>query len=354
MTTINKKIRDESIYHSSLLSDYAAHLVKKSSRLMSISNKQLIAKLYVELDNIDRNNLQIKTLQAILKKEREIKGLRELIVNEISEFSRYEYDYRLSMMKKLVPEKVKNKYGLKDIKSDFLSSLVFKKPFQGRTIFDWVEKLEEDRITRVINTITRGHSNGDSNIKILDRLKGSKEKKFTDSALSSVTNNTSSIIKTFVSHTSSTVQSVFAQKNDKLIKCKQWISVLDNRTTPTCIIRDLRLYTLSNEPIGHSIPYGDGPGRIHFCCRSIETLILKSFDDLGIDDESESEREAMDGQVPANTSYLEWLCTQPQERQEQILGVERARMLKEGEIKPSQFFTKNGRFLTLSELKQLH
>lgn len=48
-----------------------------------------------------------------------------------------------------------------------------------------------------------------------------------------------------------------------------WNSVLDNRTTPhICGHRDQLEYTADKQPIGHSLPWLDGPGRIHFNCRS--------------------------------------------------------------------------------------
>ncbi|MCV5706845.1 hypothetical protein OFN27_27100, partial [Escherichia coli] len=93
-----------------------------------------------------------------------------------------------------------------------------------------------------------------------------------------------------------------------LSKGKQWLSTRDNRTTPQCRIRDRLKYTLNNKPVGHSVPYLQGPGKIHFCCRSTETFILKSAKELGIDvrDISPAERASMDGVVAGDTTYREW------------------------------------------------
>lgn len=352
---INEELRNESIYHYIILLSYARSLIQKSVKLINKSNRELISKLYVVLDEMSRENFQTKRLKSKLHDDTEIAGLTQFIVDEISNFSRYEYDYRLSLFNQLLPKNVTSKSKLQNVKSELLLSLIFNKPFQGRTLLDWLKKMEEDRITRVINSIRNSYAKGDSNTQALEQIKGSREKNYKDSVLAAVAINASSIIKTAISHTSTTVQSVFAQKNNKIIKCKQWISVLDNRTTPTCMIRDSLLYTLDNEPIGHDIPYGDGPGRIHFCCRSIETLVARSFNEMGIiADSDDGTRESMDGQVPAKTSYLDWLKTQSQERQEQILGVERARMLRDGEITVDRFFTRDGHFLTLDELRRTH
>lgn len=132
-------------------------------------------------------------------------------------------------------------------------------------------------------------------------------------------------------------------------------STLDNKTTPTCIIRDRLRYTLNNKPIGHKVPYLQGPGKIHFCCRSTETLITKSWRELGIDSEELDEgiRASMDGQVPADTTYLEWLARQSPQRQDEILGPERAALYRAGEVKFGEMFTDKGEWISLARLKAL-
>ncbi|MFY7239274.1 terminase small subunit [Enterobacter cloacae complex sp. IR5450] len=90
-------------------------------------------------------------------------------------------------------------------------------------------------------------------------------------------------------------------------------------------------------------------------CRSTETLIIKSWRELGIDiDEmDEGTRASMDGQVPAKTTYLEWLARQPAQRQDQVLGAERGRLFRAGEIDLADMFTDKGEWISLERLKQL-
>lgn len=71
--------------------------------------------------------------------------------------------------------------------------------------------------------------------------------------------NAASIAKTAVGHLAATARESFASANNDLIKGKQWLSTLDNRTTPQCRIRDRLKYTLDNKPVGHSVPYLHGP-----------------------------------------------------------------------------------------------
>ena len=120
-------------------------------------------------------------------------------------------------------------------------------------------------------------------------------------------------------------------------------------------IRDRLKYTLDNKPIGHKVPYLQGPGRIHFCCRSTETLVTKSWRELGIDvDEMDAgTRASMDGQVAAQTTYSEWLSQQSLYRQVQVLGDTRARLLQNGGMKVPDFFSDKGEWITLNKLKEI-
>ncbi len=103
------------------------------------------------------------------------------------------------------------------------------------------------------------------------------------------------------------------------------------------------------------MPYLRGPGKIHFCCRSGEILIMRSWEELKIpsDELSSATRASMDGQVPAHTSYADWLARQPYARQEQVLGVTRAQILRDGKITVPEMFNDAGEFLTLDELRRV-
>ncbi|EHE7813410.1 hypothetical protein FYW07_004817, partial [Enterobacter hormaechei] len=130
---------------------------------------------------------------------------------------------------------------------------------------------------------------------------------------------------------------------------------LDTHTSSWCIIRDRKLYTLDGKPLGHEIPYLRGPGKIHFCCRSCEILITKSWEELQIasGELSSATRASMSGQIPAGLSFSEWLVRQPYARMEQVLGVTRAQMLRDGKITVPEMFNDAGEFLTLDELRRV-
>lgn len=88
-------------------------------------------------------------------------------------------------------------------------------------------------------------------------------------------------------------------------------------------------------------------------CRSAYTPVLKSFRELGIDiDEAPSgTRASMNGQVPSDTTYGQWLKGQPVSVQNDALGVTKATLFRKGDLPLDRFINRNGHELTLAELK---
>lgn len=91
-------------------------------------------------------------------------------------------------------------------------------------------------------------------------------------------------------------------------------------------------------------------------CRSVSVPVLKSWRELGFDaDELEpAERASMDGMVPGNLTYGQWLMEQSVERQNEILGVTRATLLRKGGMEYEQFANRKGEWLTLEQLRRRH
>ncbi|MNH48431.1 hypothetical protein D3C79_1122880 [compost metagenome] len=56
--------------------------------------------------------------------------------------------------------------------------------------------------------------------------------------------------------------------------------------------------------------------------------------------------------MPQSTTYAEWLAQQPAARQDEILGPERARLMREGKLKLDAFYNDKGKFLALDELRE--
>lgn len=79
-------------------------------------------------------------------------------------------------------------------------------------------------------------------------------------------------------------------------------------------------------------------------------IVFKSAAQLGIDDDGLGA--IMNGISPKHTTYAEWLYNQTAEKQDEVLGPTRGRMLREGKLKVSAFFNDKGKFLTLDQLRE--
>ncbi|VFS60093.1 phage minor head protein [Leminorella grimontii] len=360
MMTINEALQSEAIAHRLCLTRYELNVAGKMLRVLNDADAELSARLLIALEELPRGNFTTDRIVSMLDSVRELN--REFIgtwysslTDELLAFSEYESGYQYSLFNALLPDAVRQKYPLFSITSQQVYAAATAEPFQGRLLKDWADNLEADRITRIANAVRNGFLLGDTNEQIVRNVRGTKARGYKDGALEASRRNASAVVRTAVSHTAAVARDEFAAQNSDYIKGKKWLSTLDTRTTEQCVIRDGKRYTMDGKPVGHRIPYGAGPGRLHWCCRSTETLITKSWREMGIDiDEMPpGTRASMDGQVPADTTYLEWLKNQSAARQDEILGPTRAKLMRDGGMAPESFYTDKGKFLTIEQLKKL-
>lgn len=164
-------------------------------------------------------------------------------------------------------------------------------------------------------------------------------------------------MRTAVSHTAGFTRDRFMEGNSDLIKAQVWTATLDSRTSEVCRPRDGKQYQPVSpyKPIGHSLPWLGGPGRAHWNCRSTAVPVVKSWRELtGVDglEFSHSERASMDGAVPADLTYGQWLKRQSAARQDQILGPTRGALLRRGGLEVDKFYSDKGVYLTLDQLRE--
>ncbi|MFS1564192.1 MAG: phage minor head protein [Candidatus Arsenophonus phytopathogenicus] len=362
MRTVNARLMDEFIAHSLFTSRYATGVARKMVNALNAYDPELSAALIVSLDdvNIDADSFTVRRLESLLASvkainKKAVASTFSLLSDEMKTLSEYEVDYYPALFNCLMPKAVLRRYPLMNLTADMLYSAVMSRPFQGKLLSEWAEGLEKDRMTRINNTVRNGYLHGDSAVQIGRQIRGHVKQGYKDGALQITRANATSIAKTAINHLQATARNQFAEANKNILEGKQWLSTLDNKTSPACIIRDRLKYTLEGKPIGHRVPYLQGPGKIHWNCRSTETWITKSWRQLGIDvDEiDEGTRASMDGQIPVGTTFLEWIQRQPEWRQKQVFGEVRYRLMKEGGMNSSEFYTDKGEFISLAQLRKI-
>ena len=226
---------------------------------------------------------------------------------------------------------------------------------QGSPVSDWWG----DQAGQTLRTFTRemrmGIASGETNAQLVRRIRGGTENGEAVRGFMQVSrNHAEALVRSATQAVASEAKNEVYKANADILKGVAWSATLDNRTTVECGARDGLLYdAVTHEPIGHNLPWGGGPGNLHWGCRSTSYPVTKSFRELGlnIDEVPPGTRASMDGQLPQDTRFEDWLERQSKTRQEEVLGAGRAELWRDGKISFRDLLDQNGRELTLEELR---
>jgi hypothetical protein len=130
-------------------------------------------------------------------------------------------------------------------------------------------------------------------------------------------------------------------------------STLDGHTSIQCIAYSGATWDMDYEPIlENDLPYNGGVPR-HFSCRSAEALLMKTLREMGIDmDEPDpGMRASSEGPISAKTTFADFLKLKGADYQNEVLGVGRAAMFREGKLSPRDLVSSAGRPLKLADLR---
>lgn len=222
---------------------------------------------------------------------------------------------------------------------------------QGLTLEPFLKQFTDDQVNLINGKIAQGFAEGQTNDQILTALRGTKELRFKDGVFETVNRNAKTIVRTAIQNAANSARQEVWSDNSDIITGVEWVSTLDSHTTEECQALD-----------GQIFPVDSGPRPpAHYGCRSTTAPVLA--DDLkvlqtGGQRPSKGENKAGDlvtKKVSANTTYFEWIKTQPDSFTEKVLGVNRSQLLKSGELTVSQFrdlqLNSNFQPMTLAEMK---
>lgn len=234
---------------------------------------------------------------------------------------------------------------------NMLATLASDVMIQGAPTKEWWGRQAAGLADRFADEMRRGVALGEANGKLIERVRGTE----TAPGLMNVSRNSAErLVRASVQTAANVGREAMYAENDDLISALQWTSTLDTRTSTWCIVRDGLHYSPGDhQAIGHGVPWLEGPGKLHWGCRSTSVPVLKSWRELGIDEDEvpESTRASMDGQVPADQTFEEWLRKQSPARQDTVLGDGRADLWRRGKITFRDLLDQNGRPLTTEELR---
>ncbi|MEE6443180.1 MULTISPECIES: hypothetical protein [Pseudomonas] len=355
MKTANEKLLDELIGHEVDLSRLSNSQVVAIIKILNSADAELRAALIVAIDSLG-NDLSAQAVDAALAPVLRINqstfvSVQQALTGMIDSVASYEIAYQAGVLTSIVPKLVQEGFPIAVAEFSQVRAIAMARPFQGRLLTEWMAGIEADRAASIRDAVRAGVVEGRTTPEIVRQIMGTKAQKYADGILQKPRREVEAVVRSAVSSTAETASDKAFEANSDIISHVEWLSTLDSRTSTTCRIRDRLPYTLGTyKPIGHKVPWLAGPGRIHFCCRSTKLPILKSALSLGISDAAT--RATMDGQVPQQTTYAQWLARQPAERQDEILGPERGKLMRQDKLKLQDFYNDKGKFLTLDELRE--
>lgn len=354
MKTANEKLLDELIGHEVDLAHLSNAQVVEIIKILNSQDPELRAALIEEIDGIGQDLSEASValaLAGVLGINRAVFArVRQALTQSTDDLIRYELSFVHSALQSVLPAMVQDQYPVKTADFAQVQAAARTMPFQGRLISEWLAGVESGRAASIRDAVRSGIVDGKPTAEIVRAIMGTRAERYADGVLQKSRRDVESVVRSAVSGAAAVASDKSFEANAVLISHVEWVSILDNRTTVMCRIRDRLPYTLGTyKPIGHKVPWLAGPGRLHFCCRSSKWPVLNSAKELGITD---AEAMAlMDGQSPQQVTYGEWLGRQSAARQDQILGPERGKLMRQGKLKMHDFYNDKGRFLTIDELR---
>lgn len=361
--TVNEKMALEAVRHRLHVSRYSEAEAKKAADLLRANDDEVAGRLYIALtrSGVKPSNYTTSRLARIKNSIQDtLSGLFGKVMGSVTsslqDFSVGEAKYYGDMLGSIIPSAVLDYFPVTPVNHIQLWAAANANPFQGALLSQYSGILTGDMSSAIGHAVSAGILQGETYEQIINRVIGTPSNGFSGGVSATAARNVATITRSAVSHVSAEAREMLGKNNSDIIDEEKWLSTLDSHTSKICIVRDnLRYNVKTKAGIGHSVPYGAGPGRIHFGCRSTAVFVVKSLAELGIDgfDMPKGTRASMNGQVPEDMDYRAWMKAIPASELERIVGVERAQLITDGKLEPSKMFDSKGGYLTLEQLRKL-
>lgn len=318
-----ERIIDETVAHRIALSRYSNATVRKALAALNRTDQALVDRI-LRADNEGRD---IRQLERMLEEVRALQAdgwavLRSRLVDDLDGLAEAERDFAAKIAR--FGQRAAGVTVATNIPTTAqVVAAVNSRPFQGRFLKGWMDEAEAGAAKRVRETLRQGFIEGRSVADLVKQIRGTKALQFRDGILEGSRRGTEAMVRTAITHTASRAAEETYRAMGVASKVR-WIATLDSRTTLVCAGRHNKTFPLD---IGPRPP-------AHVNCRSTLAPVVDGLPE-----------------VPA-PSYAEWLERQPEAVQNDILGVAKARLFRDGNLTLDRFTDRNGRALTLAELRK--
>lgn len=384
MKTSNEEFLDAMLRHQIFLLRLSSTMRNRILERLSESETQLEEMILVGLaaENTLLTQESYRKLEKLRKRIARVRGEAwtqaiKTFRDDLFELAVKEPETLQKIINTTIP--VVLQYDTPDVQT--LKSIVTARPFQGRVLRDWGANMSDNELRLITNAIQNGMIAGESNRTIVNRVIGTARVNGIDGVLEQSRKGVDIIARTAVMHVANSARRELIKLNADIITKEQFVATLDSRTTAVCRANDNKVFI-----------FGKGPQPpLHIGCRSLrvqyfdqdvlsqrptkptsEKLLLSEFTkenglpnikkrgDLprgfkGKYDAFKRQRvREMVGRVPAETSYGQWLKGQSNAFQEEVLGIKKAKLFREGGLSLDKFVDRSGKELTLGQLADRH
>ena len=214
---------------------------------------------------------------------------------------------------------------------------------------------------------------------LVRRVRGTQANNFKDGIMEVKRYQAAALVRTSVQAVSNAARNATIEANKDIFDGVQWLSTLDSRTSDICKARSGLRWDNDFKPVGHNKKWSPPPA--HWNCRSVVTPVTKSWEQLAgkkltrnADDFNDSFKAelakqgftaaqiaqikprmqaSMDGAVPAEFSYEDWIKSKPKAFQQQVLGAAKWRLWNSGKIAFVDLVDQRSNPLSLADLEAL-
>jgi SPP1 gp7 family putative phage head morphogenesis protein len=375
------------ISHSIGVERYKAQIVRKIDDLLGATHSDLEDVLAKRLKKImseggfDGGPKTTARIQDMLDEIEKVRSgsygkIRAMLWEDLPKLASYESEWQRTALLQAIPVEI----DMAMPTAELLNAAVFSQPFNGAILEDWVDGMAPADMDRIKRTVQMGIVEGKTVNQMTSSVLGDAEEA---GCLEASRAGAEAVVRTAINHTVNAAREEVWAQNKDIISGLRWMSVLDGRTTTLCASRDGNIY-----------PVSDGPRPpAHWNCRSTMLPVIKgmalvterpSVQDTrrpaemskafraearakagsAWADMTPAERNAAAkaikqdwvstkiGHEPAKITYEEWLRKQPVTFQQEILGVSKSKLFRDGKLPLGRFIDNSGHEYTLDQLRE--
>jgi hypothetical protein len=377
-SSVNSRLLNKTLQHEVGLRRVEARTVREVIRLLNEADRDLMQQIEARLvraasRGFDPGPATTRRMDAVLQ---EIRVLNKASYDRLGYFLRKELqaigEYELDFQEKALADSI----GADVIKDGEVAGIAIKRgalqatfvrpplsqivaaiehqPLAGDLMRDWVSKLSEDKIIRIRQAVNNGNIQGQSVEQLMRRLRGTRAAGYADGILEIPRRHAETWVRTSIGHVANFARDDMYKANEDVLSAVIWTGTLDSLTCEQCVPRDGKRYSVrEHQPLGHSIPWGAGPGRLHPNDRCTSRPEVKTWRELGLDIDQGAPglRAAFGGPVSAKVTAEEWLREHPDSAR-QLYGKTRSDLFLKGGLSAEDLINRDGELWTLAELKE--